>query len=251
MMRFMKNKNEIKEIILVQENDKKKEIKIKTGGFTPQKLVNILKKLIKNIYQFRKIKVNQEYVDIENVKYISEQSYLLFETNKEIFVLDMGEDENKLLNRILIVFNIQSNKLFPIKINIFPNEDNYLIDGDLYRLNGFIVNGEIVMKGNMTLYIIDLKLAYWKFTSKNINLNGIFFENVSKGKIILEKVESFSVVVDETGLVYNQFLYGKRYSLFPIVISNKYNDELENFSNLGYYLYNMYENYMKNEQEEN
>ena len=163
----------------------------------------------------------------------------------------MGEDENKLLNRILIVFNIQSNKLFPIKINIFPNEDNYLIGGDSYRLNGFIVNGEIVMKGNMTLYIIDLKLAYWNFTSKNINLNAIFLENVSKGKIILEEVESFSVVVDETGLIYNQFLFGKRYSLFTVMISNKYHDELENFSNLGYYLYNMYDNYMENEQDEN
>ena len=160
MMMVMKNKNEIREVILVQEKDEKKEIKIKTSGFSSKKLVNILKKLIKNVYQFRKIKVNREYVDIENVKYISEQSCLLFETNKEIFVLDMGEDENKLLNRILIVFNIQSNKLFPIKINIFPNEDNYLIGGDSYRLNGFIVNGEIVMKGNMTLYIIDLKLAY-------------------------------------------------------------------------------------------
>ena len=36
----MKNKNEIKEIILVQENDKK-ELKIKIGEFSPKKLVNI------------------------------------------------------------------------------------------------------------------------------------------------------------------------------------------------------------------
>ena len=107
------------------------------------------------------------------------------------------------------------------------------------------------MKGNMTLYVIDLKLAYWKYTSKNINLNAIFLQNVSKGKIILKEVESFSVVVDENGLAYNQFLYGKRYSLFPVMISNKYHDELENFSNLGYYLYNMYDNYMENEQDEN
>lgn len=251
MVIVMKNRNEIKEVILVQEKDESKKLKIKIGEFSSKKLVNILKKLIKNVYQFGKIKVNREYVDIENVKYISEQFCLLFETNKEIFVLDMGEDENKLLNRILIVFNIQSNKLFPIKINIFPNEDKYLIGGDSYRLNGFILNGEIVMKGNMTLYIIDLKLAYWKYTSKNINLNAIFLQNVSKGKIILKEVESFSVVVDENGLAYNQFLFGKRYSLFPVMISNKYHDELENFSNLGYYLYNMYDNYMENEQDEN
>ena len=247
----MKKKNEIKEIILVQEQDESKKLKIRIGEFNSKKLVNILKKLINNVYQFRKIKVNREYVDIENVRYISEQYCLLFETNKEIFALDMGEDENKLLNRILIVFNIQSNKLFPIKINIFPNEDKYLIGGDSYRLNGFILNGEIVMKGNMTLYVIDLKLPYWKYTSKNINLNAIFLQNVSKGKIILKEVESFSVVVDENGLAYNQFLYGKRYSLFPVMISNKYHDELENFSNLGYYLYNMYDNYMENEQDEN
>lgn len=251
MMIVMKKKNEIKEIILVQEQDESKKLKIRIGEFNSKKLVNILKKLINNVYQFRKIKVNREYVDIENVRYISEQYCLLFETNKEIFALDMGEDENKLLNRILIVFNIQSNKLFPIKINIFPNEDKYLIGGDSYRLNGFILNGEIVMKGNMTLYVIDLKLPYWKYTSKNINLNAIFLQNVSKGKIILKEVESFSVVVDENGLAYNQFLYGKRYSLFPVMISNKYHDELENFSNLGYYLYNMYDNYMENEQDEN
>ena len=42
----MKNKNEIREVILVQEKDEKKEIKIKTSGFSSQKLVNIL-----NIFQ--------------------------------------------------------------------------------------------------------------------------------------------------------------------------------------------------------
>ena len=49
----MKNKNEIKEVILVQENDKKK-LKIKIGEFSSKKLVSILKKLLKNTYQFKK-----------------------------------------------------------------------------------------------------------------------------------------------------------------------------------------------------
>lgn len=246
----MKNKNEIKEIILVQENDKK-ELKIKIGEFSPKKLVNILKKLIKNVYQFRKIKINLEYVDIEKVKYISEQYCLLFETNKGIFALDMGEDKNKLLNRILIVFNIQSNKLFPVKIDILPNEDKYLIGGDSYRLNGFILNGEIVMKGNMTLYIIDLKLAYWKYNNTPINLQAIFLENVTKGEIILQEIDSYRVVVDEKDMAYNQFFYKNSYLLFPIMVSGNYQEELENFSNIGYYLYHMYDNYMENEQDEN
>ena len=246
----MKNKNEIKEIILVQENDKK-ELKIKIGEFSPKKLVNILKKLIKNVYQFRKIKINLEYVDIEKVKYISEQYFLLFETNKGIFALDMGEDKNKLLNRILIVFNIQSNKLFPVKIDILPNEDKYLIGGDSYRLNGFILNGEIVMKGNMTLYIIDLKLAYWKYNNTPINLQAIFLENVTKGEIILQEIDSYRVVVDEKDMAYNQFFYKNSYLLFPIMVSGNYQEELENFSNIGYYLYHMYDNYMENEQDEN
>lgn len=250
MMRVMKNKNEIKEIILVQENDKK-ELKIKIGEFSPKKLVNILKKLIKNVYQFRKIKINLEYVDIEKVKYISEQYFLLFETNKGIFALDMGEDKNKLLNRILIVFNIQSNKLFPVKIDILPNEDKYLIGGDSYRLNGFILNGEIVMKGNMTLYIIDLKLAYWKYNNTPINLQAIFLENVTKGEIILQEIDSYRVVVDEKDMAYNQFFYKNSYLLFPIMVSGNYQEELENFSNIGYYLYHMYDNYMENEQDEN
>lgn len=163
----------------------------------------------------------------------------------------MGEDKNKLLNRILIVFNIQSNKLFPVKIDILPNEDKYLIGGDSYRLNGFILNGEIVMKGNMTLYIIDLKLAYWKYNNTPINLQAIFLENVTKGEIILQEIDSYRVVVDEKDMAYNQFFYKNSYLLFPIMVSGNYQEELENFSNIGYYLYHMYDNYMENEQDEN
>ena len=253
MMIVMKNRNEIKEVILINEKDEKEKIKIKIkiGEFTSKKLVSILKKLVKDTYKFQKIKLNREYVDIENVKYISEQSCLLFEANKEIFALYMGEDENKLLNRILIVFNIQSNKLFPVKIDILPNEDKYLIGGDSYRLNGFIVNGEVVMKGNISLFTIDLRLAYWKYNRKIIKLEGIFLENVSKNEIILQELNSFSVVVDENGAAYNQFLYKNSYLLFPIMVSGAYEDELENYWNIGYYLYHLYMTYMENEKEEN
>ena len=50
----MKNKNQIREVILVQEKDEKKEIKIKTGEFSSKKLLDILKKLLKKVYQFKK-----------------------------------------------------------------------------------------------------------------------------------------------------------------------------------------------------
>lgn len=58
----MKNKNEIKEVILVQEKDesKKLKIKIKIGEFTSKKLVSILKKLVEDTYKFQKIKLNRE-----------------------------------------------------------------------------------------------------------------------------------------------------------------------------------------------
>ena len=247
----MKNKNEVKEIILIQEKDEKKEIKIKAGQFSSKKLLNILKKLMKNVYQFKKIKINQEYIDIDNVKYIPEETCLLFGTNKGVFALYLGEDENKLLNQILIVFNIQANKLFPVKIDILPNEDKYLIGGDSYRLNGFIVNGEVVLKNNISLFTIDLRLSYWKYNRKIIKLEGIFLENVSKNEIILQELNSFSVVVDENGAAYNQFLYKNSYLLFPIMVSGAYVDELENYSNIGYYLYHLYMTYMENEKEEN
>lgn len=51
---IMKNKNQIREVILVQEKDEKKEIKIKTGEFSSKKLLDILKKLLKKVYQFKK-----------------------------------------------------------------------------------------------------------------------------------------------------------------------------------------------------
>ena len=248
----MKNKNEIKEIILVQENDKK-ELKIKIGEFSSKKLVSILKKLLENTYQFKKIRINREYVEIENVKYISGEPCLVFETNKEkeVFAIYLGEDENKLLKQVLIVFNIQANKLVPTKINILSNEDKYLIGGDSYRLNGFIVNGEVVLKENISLFTIDLRLAYWKYNRKIIKLEGIFLENVSKNEIILQELNSFSVVVDENGAAYNQFLYKNSYLLFPIMVSGAYEDELENYSNIGYYLYHLYMTYMENEQKGN
>ena len=252
MMRVMKNKNEIKEIILVQENDKK-ELKIKIGEFSSKKLVSILKKLLENTYQFKKIRINREYVGIENVKYIPGEPCLVFETNKEkeVFAIYLGEDENKLLKQVLIVFNIQANKLVPTKTNILSNEDKYLIGGDSYRLNGFIVNGEVVLKENISLFTIDLRLAYWKYNRKIIKLEGIFLENVSKNEIILQELNSFSVVVDENGAAYNQFLYKNSYLLFPIMVSGAYEDELENYSNIGYYLYHLYMTYMENEQKEN
>ena len=246
----MKNKNEIKEVILVQENDKKK-LKIKIGEFSSKKLVSILKKLLENTYQFKKIRLNREYVDIENVKYIPGESCLVFEANKEIYVLYLGNEVNKLLSKILLVFNIQANKLIYNKINEQLNEDRYLIGGDSYKIQGFMVNGEIVIKEHISLYTIDLRMAYWKYNNTSINLQAIFLENVTKGEIIIQEISSYRVVVDENSMAYNQFFYKNSYLLFPIMLSGAYNNELENFSNIGYYLYHMYMNYMENEQEGN
>ena len=175
----MKNKNEIKEVILVQENDKKK-LKIKIGEFSSKKLVSILKKLLENTYQFKKIRLNREYVDIENVKYIPGESCLVFEANKEIYALYLGNEVNKLLSKILLVFNIQANKLIYNKINEQLNEDRYLIGGDSYKIQGFMVNGEIVIKEHISLYTIDLRMAYWKYNNTSINLQAIFLDNVTK-----------------------------------------------------------------------
>ena len=245
-----KNKNEIKEVILVQENDKKK-LKIKIGEFSSKKLVSILKKLLENTYQFKKIRLNREYVDIENVKYIPGESCLVFEANKEIYALYLGNEVNKLLSKILLVFNIQANKLIYNKINEQLNEDRYLIGGDSYKIQGFMVNGEIVIKEHISLYTIDLRMAYWKYNNTSINLQAIFLENVTKGEIIIQEISSYRVVVDENSMAYNQFFYKNSYLLFPIMLSGAYNNELENFSNIGYYLYHMYMNYMENEQEGN
>lgn len=249
----MKNKNEIKEVILVQEKDesKKLKIKIKIGEFTSKKLVSILKKLVKDTYKFQKIKLNREYVDIENVKYIPGESCLLFEANKEIFALYMGEEDNKLLSKILLIFNIQANKLIYSKIKEIPNEDRYLIGGDSYKIQGFMVNGEIVIKEHISLYTIDLRMAYWKYNNTSINLQAIILENVTKDEVILQQIDSYRVVVDENSMAYNQFFYKNSYLLFPIMLSGAYNDELENFSNIGYYLYHMYMTYMEKEEEEN
>ena len=246
----MKNKNEIKEVILVQENDKK-ELKIKIGEFSSKKLVSILKKLLENTYRFKKIRLNREYVDIENVNYIPGESCLVFEANKEIYALYLGNEVNKLLSKILLVFNIQANKLIYNKINEQLNEDRYLIGGDSYKIQGFMVNGEIVIKEHISLYTIDLRMAYWKYNNTSINLQAIFLENVTKGEIIIQEISSYRVVVDENSMAYNQFFYKNSYLLFPIMLSGAYNDELENFSNIGYYLYHMYMNYMENEQEGN
>lgn len=246
-----KNKNEIKEVILINEKDEKKEIKIKIGEFTSKKLVSILKKLVKDTYKFQKIKLNLEYVDIENVKYIPGESCLLFEANKEIFALYMGEEDNKLLSKILLLFNIQANKLIYNKIKEIPNEDRYLIGGDSYKIQGFMVNGEIVIKEHISLYTIDLRMAYWKYNNTSINLQAIILENVTKDEVILQQIDSYRVVVDENSMAYNQFFYKNSYLLFPIMLSGAYNDELENFSNIGYYLYHMYMTYMEKEEEEN
>lgn len=249
----MKNKNEIKEVILVQEKDesKKLKIKIKIGEFTSKKLVSILKKLVKDTYKFQKIKLNREYVDIENVKYIPGESCLLFEANKEIFALYMGEEDNKLLSKILLLFNIQANKLIYNKINEQLNEDRYLIGGDSYKIQGFMVNGEIVIKEHISLYTIDLRMVYWEYNNTSINLQAIILENVTKDEVILQQIDSYRVVVDENSMAYNQFFYKNSYLLFPIMLSGAYNDELENFSNIGYYLYHMYMTYMEKEEEEN
>lgn len=249
----MKNKNEIKEVILINEKDesKKLKIKIKIGEFTSKKLVSILKKLVKDTYKFQKIKLNLEYVDIENVKYIPGESCLLFEANKEIFALYMGEEDNKLLSKILLLFNIQANKLIYNKINEQLNEDKYLIGGDSYKIQGFMVNGEIVIKEHISLYTIDLRMVYWKYNNTSINLQAIILENVTKDEVILQQIDSYRVVVDENSMAYNQFFYKNSYLLFPIMLSGAYNDELKNFSNIGYYLYHMYMTYMEKEEEEN
>ena len=249
----MKNKNEIKEVILINEKDEKEKIKIKIkiGEFTSKKLVSILKKLVKDTYKFQKIKLNREYVDIENVKYIPGESCLLFEANKEIFALYMGEEDNKLLSKILLLFNIQANKLIYNKINEQLNEDRYLIGGDSYKIQGFMVNGEIVIKEHISLYTIDLRMVYWEYNNTSINLQAIILENVTKDEVILQQIDSYRVVVDENSMAYNQFFYKNSYLLFPIMLSGAYNDELENFSNIGYYLYHMYMTYMEKEEEEN
>ena len=247
----MKNKNEIKEIILIQEKDENKQLKIKIGEFSSKKLVSILKKLLENTYQFQKIGLNREYVDIENVKYIPGESCLVFEANKEIYALYLGDEVNKLLSKILLVFNIQANKLIYNKINEQLNEDRYLIGGDSYKIQGFMVNGEIVIKEHISLYTIDLRMAYWKYNNTSINLQAIILENVTKDEVILQQIDSYRVVVDENSMAYNQFFYKNSYLLFPIMLSGAYNDELENFSNIGYYLYHMYMTYMEKEEEEN
>ena len=249
----MKNKNEIKEVILVQEKDEKKEIKIKIkiGEFTSKKLVSILKKLVEDTYKFQKIKLDREYVDIENVKYIPGESCLVFEANKEIYALYLGDEVNKLLSKILLVFNIQANKLIYNKINEQLNEDKYLIGGDSYKIQGFMVNGEIVIKEHISLYTIDLRMAYWKYNNTSINLQAIILENVTKDEVILQQIDSYRVVVDEKDMAYNQFFYKNSYLLFPIMVSGNYQEELENFSNIGYYLYHMYMTYMENEKEGN
>ena len=247
----MKNKNEIKEVILINEKDEKEKIKIKIGEFTSKKLVSILKKLVEDTYKFQKIKINRGYIDIDKVKYIPEEACLLFEVNKEIFALYLGEENNKLLSKILLLFNIQVNKLIYNKIKEMPNEDRYIIGGDSYKIQAFMVNGEIVIKEHISLYTIDLRMAYWKYNNTSINLQAIFLENVTKGEIIIQEISSYRVVVDENSMAYNQFFYKNSYLLFPIMLSGAYNDELENFSNIGYYLYHMYMNYMENEQEGN
>lgn len=247
----MKNKNEIKEIILIQEKDENKQLKIKIGEFSSKKLVSILKKLLENTYQFQKIGLNREYVDIENVKYIPGESCLVFEANKEIYALYLGDEVNKLLSKILLVFNIQANKLIYNKINEQLNEDRYLIGGDSYKIQGFMVNGEIVIKEHISLYTIDLRMAYWKYNNTSINLQAIILENVTKDEVILQQIDSYRVVVDEKDMAYNQFFYKNSYLLFPIMISGNYQEELENFSNIGYYLYHMYMTYMENEKDEN
>lgn len=247
----MKNKNQIREVILVQEKDEKKEIKIKTGEFSSKKLLDILKKLLKKVYQFKKIRTNREYIDIDDVKYISGESCLVFKGNKEIYALYIGDEVNKLLSKILLIFNIQANKLIYSKIKEMPNEDRYIIGGDSYNIQAFMVNGEIVIKEHISLYTIDLRMAYWKYNSKIINLNAIILENVTKDEVILQEIDSYRVVVDEKGMAYNQFFYKNSYLLFPIMVSGNYQEELENFSNIGYYLYHMYMTYMEKEEEEN
>lgn len=247
----MRNKNGIKEIILIQEKDENKQLKIKIGEFSSKKLVSILKKLLENTYQFKKIKLDREYVDIENVKYIPGESCLLFEANKEIFALYMGEEDNKLLSKILLLFNIQANKLIYNKINEQLNEDMYIIGGDSYKIQSFVVNGEIVIKEHISLYTIDLNMAYWKYNNISINLQAIILENVTKDEVILQQIDSYRVVVDEKGMAYNQFFYKNSYLLFPIMVSGNYQEELENFSNIGYYLYHMCLSYMENEKEGN
>ena len=243
-------KNEIKEVILVQENDKK-ELKIKIGEFSSKKLVSILKKLVEDTYKFQKIRTNRGHIYINNVKYISRESCLVFEASKEIYALYLGDEANKLLSKILLVFNIQANKLIYKKTKEMPNEDRYLISEESYKMDGFIVNGEIVLKDHISLYTIDLMFSYLKYNFNSINIQAIFLENTTKGEIIIQEISSYRVVIDQNSRAYNQFFYNSSYLLFPVMISNAYHDELQNFYNIGYYLYHVYITYMENEQEEN
>ena len=249
----MKNKKEVKEIILVQEQDESKKLKIKIGEFYSGKLIKILKEITGRIFKVKKIILrNGVAVEVDNILHLKpiedqQDDYLLFKSKNENFIVYLRSERTKILRQILVAFEFMDNKLIPKKIKLEDDEDRYLIGNDSYRINGFIVNGEIIMRNDISLYTIDLQLCYWKYNKSDIELQGIILENVTKNKITFEEIKEYNVVVDSKRIEYNQLFYGKSYLLFPIMLSGKYLDEIENFNNMGYYLSHIYKTYMSEE----
>lgn len=249
----MKNKKEVKEIILVQEQDESKKLKIKIGEFYSGKLIKILKEITGRIFKVKKIILrNGVAVEVDNILHLKpiedqQDDYLLFKSKNENFIVYLRSERTKILRQILVAFEFMDNKLIPKKIKLEDNEDRYLIGNDSYRINGFIVNGEIIMRNDISLYTIDLQLCHWKYNKSDIELQGIILENVTKNKITFEEIKEYNVVVDSKRIEYNQLFYGKSYLLFPIMLSGKYLDEIENFNNIGYYLSHIYKTYMLEE----
>ena len=249
----MKNKNEIKEIIFVQQKDESKKLKIKIGEFYSGKLIKILKEITGRIFKVKKIILrNGVAVEVDNILHLKpiedqQDDYLLFESKNENFIVYLRSEQTKLLRQMLVAFEFIDNKLIPKKIKSEDGEDKYLIGKDSYRINGLVLNGEVIMRNDISLYTIDLKLCHWKYNKIDIELQGIILENVTKSKITFEEIKGYDVVIDSEGIEYNQLFYGKSYLLFPIMISGKYLDEIENFDNIGYYLSNIYKMYMSEE----
>lgn len=246
----MKNKKEVKEIILVQEQDESKKLKIKIGEFYSGKLIKILKEITGRIFKVKKVILrNGIAVEIDNILHIKDQQddYLMFKAKNENFILYLRNEQTKLLRQMLIAFKFMDNKLIPKKIKSEDGEDKYLIGKDSYRINGLVLNGEVIMRNDISLYTIDLKLCHWKYNKIDIELQGIILENVTKNKITFEEIEEYNVLVDSKRIEYNQLFYGKRYLLFPIMLSGRYLDEIKNFNNIGYYLSHIYKMYMSEE----
>lgn len=244
----MKNKNRIKQIILMQEKDEKK-VKINLSDFNSKKLIRVLKKITGSTFKVKKIKMNnQREFDVTSLIYIKPQKdqeeCLIFKCNDDIFVLDLGDENSQLLKKVLMVFDFVGTKLVPKEIRQGEFEDRYVIGKELYKINGFLINGEVIMRDNISLYTIDLKLCYWKYHNHSIQLQGLFLQNLTKNKFLFQELKDYVGVMDKQGRAYNQFFYGKSYLLFPVMTSGNYTDEIDNFGNIGYYLYNIFKKYV-------